>query len=380
MKAKSIKGTDLKTMEAAFRESTADGFSPTLAIVFTSVKQDIDATMHFFGSRDIELFGATTHGEFIDAEVGQGSIAALLLDLDPDYFKVYFQQTFSNGVYRTYTQETARQAATHFGRPAFLIAGSNLATDAEELLHGFEDILGKDVTVYGSMAGDDFTFSEQFVFSSTQKSPHGMVCIALDEDKVRLGGYALCGWKPVGPLKTITKSRGNRVFTIDDEPALDVVAKYAGIEDISPANPRLAKELGTFCSLQLQREDSPPVMRPGLNFNFDDHSFYCSGKVPQGSKVRFSLPPDFDAIDEVIRGCQELQQTTIPEADALIYFNCGGRLVAFGPLISDEIAGIQKVWDAPMAGMFSNAELGRAKGGGLEMHTLSSCCVVLKER
>ena len=365
-------------METAFRESTADGFSPTLAIVFVSVKQDIDAIMQFFGSRGIELFGATTHGEFIDAEVSHESIASLLLDLNPGYFQVYFQ-TMSGGAYRTYTQQTAREATTHFERPAFLIAGSNLATDAEELLHGFEDVMGKDVTVYGSMAGDDFTFSEQFVFSNTQKSSHGMVCIALDEDKIRLGGYALCGWKPVGPLKTITKSQGNQVFTIDDEPALDVVAKYAGIEDISPENTRLAKELVTYCSLQLQREDSPPVMRPGLNFNFDDHSFYCSGKVPQGSKVRFSLPPDFDAIDEVIQGCQELQQTTMPDADALIYFNCGGRLVAFGPLISDEIAGIQEVWKAPLAGMFSSAELGRAKGGKLEMHTLSSCCVVLKE-
>ena len=53
-----------------------------------------------------------------------------------------------------------------FARPCFLIAGSNLDTDAEELLHGFEYVLGKDVNVNGCMAGDDFAFKENFVFSN----------------------------------------------------------------------------------------------------------------------------------------------------------------------------------------------------------------------
>ena len=42
--------------------------------------------------------------------------------------------------------------------------------------------------------------------------------------------------------------------------------------------------------------------------------------------------------------------------------------------------GVRKVWDVPMAGMFSNAELGRATGGNLEMHNLTTCRVVLKEK
>ena len=33
-----------------------------------------------------------------------------------------------------------------------------------------------------------------------------------------------------------------------------------------------------------------------------------------------------------------------------------------------------------MVGMFSNAELGRATGGNLEMHNLTTCVVALKER
>jgi small ligand-binding sensory domain FIST len=112
----------------------------------------------------------------------------------------------------------------------------------------------------------------------------------------------------------------------------------------------------------------------------NDRSFYCSGSVPQGSKVRFSLPPDFDVIEKVISDCEILKANEMPEADALIVFSCAGRKVSLGPMIRDEIAGLKKIWNVPMAGFFSNAELARANGGNLEMHNLTNCCVVIKEK
>ena len=139
-------------------------------------------------------------------------------------------------------------------------------------------------------------------------------------------------------------------------------------------------EMATNFPLQLQRETGDPVMRPGLVVDWNDHSFYCSGTVPQGSKVRFSLPPDFDVMEKVIHNTQEMKATEMPEADALIVFSCAGRIVALGPLMNKEIEGVKNVWNVPMVGMFSNAELGRATGGNLEMHNLTTCCVALKEK
>jgi hypothetical protein len=139
-------------------------------------------------------------------------------------------------------------------------------------------------------------------------------------------------------------------------------------------------EVAAQFPLQLQREKGDPVMRPGLLIDWNDHSFYCSGTVPQGSKIRFSLPPDFDVIEKVINACEDLKATEIPDADAVIIFSCAGRLVALGPLIGEEIEGMRKVWNAPIAGMFSNAELARATGGNLEMHNLTACVVALKEK
>ena len=111
-----------------------------------------------------------------------------------------------------------------------------METDAEQLLFGFEDIIGKQVNVYGGMAGDDYSFREQFVFTNDKESNRGMVVLAMDEDKIMIKGKATCGWKAVGTERTVTKSEGNHVYTVDDIPVLDLTAKYGGIENIKEDN------------------------------------------------------------------------------------------------------------------------------------------------
>lgn len=379
MKAKSIKARSPEELKTVIEESMSDGFKPTLAIVFLWVKMDRMAITDILDQKGIAVFGATASGEFVDEVTEKESVAILLLDMNRDYFHIYFEE-YPEKNNRETARAIALKAKERFSKPAFLITGSHMETDAEQLLFGFEDAIGKDVNVFGGIASDDYTFTEQFVFTNGWQSNRGMVALALDEEKIMIKGKATCGWKAVGTEKTVTKSEGNHVFTIDDMPVVDITAKYGGIENLSPDNKDLLLEIAANLPLQLQREKGDPVMRPGVLIDWNDRSFYTSGSVPQGAKVRFSIPPDFDVMEKVIQGAKELKEQAMPEADALIIFSCAGRIMAFGPMMNMEIEGLKKIWNVPMAGMFSNAELARATGGNLEMHNLTTCCVVLKEK
>ena len=379
MRAKSIKGNSSEEIKTALKESMFDGFKPTLAIVFLSVFQDRNAISEIFDKENIYVFGATSNGEFTEEGITEGAAAILLLDVDPDYFTILFSE-FPEKNYREATRRIAEKALEKFSNPCFLISGSNLETDAEELLHGFEEIIGQQVNVFGGMAGDDKQFTEQFVFTNNQSSNSGVVALVMDEDKLIVKGKSTCGWKPMGTVKTVTKSEGNRVYSIEGVSPLELTKKYSGLENLTQENPTAGLEIGVSFPFQLQREKGDPVMRPGLVINWEDGSFICSGSLPQGSKIKFSLPPDFDVIEKVIAGCKELKEKEMPEADALVLFSCAGRLISMGPMMSEEIDGVRKVWDVPMAGMFSTAELARATNGNLEMHNLTTCCVAMKER
>lgn len=379
MNAKSIKGRSTEEIQGGLQQSMSNGFKPTLAIVFASVSQDIDAICRILDDAGIQIFGSTTNGEFIDENHGKLSTAILLLDIKTDQFFIAFSE-FSEGNYREAAKTIAEKARQKFQQPALLLSFSHLKTDAEQLLFGFEDVIGKDINVYGGGAGDDFAFSDQFAFTNNKATKNGMVVLVLDENKIKIRGKATCGWKAIGTEKTVTRSEGNHVYTVDNVPVLDLTAKYGGLENVNPDNPQLLLEVAANLPLQLQKERGDPVMRPGLVVDWSDRSFYCSGSVPQGSKVRFSLPPDFDVIEKVVKGAEELKATEMPEADAVVVFSCAGRILSLGPLMNQEIEGLKKVWNVPMVGMFSNAELGRATGGNLEMHNLTTCVVALKEK
>ena len=379
MKAKSIKGKSTDEIASALAESMADGFKPTMAIVFISIKQNRIAICDLLQQKDIAIFGATTSGEFIDADIGEGSCVIMLLDIDPTYFKIVFLETGEHT-----TLENAKQLGIEgkntFLNPAYLIATGWLHIDGEKIIEGIMEGFGREVTVFGGMAGDDLLLEAPLVFTNNESSIKGLVAIIIDEDKVEVTGIATCGWKAVGTTKTVTKSSGNIVYTIDDKPALDMVMKYLGVDIDLDSGKDVVTHIGAYYPLQLERENVAPVMRTAMFANKEDRSLICAGNVPQGSQVRFSLPPDFDAIDKVVEECTEIKNEKQPTADAVIMFSCISRHLSFGIMTSQEIDQVKNVWNAPFVGFFSYGEFGRSKTGKHEFHNNTCCVVALKEK
>ena len=156
--------------------------------------------------------------------------------------------------------------------------------------------------------------------------------------------------------------------------------KYMGVSSKIDEWKDVIGNIGSEFPMQLQRENAPPVMRAPLFANKVDRSLVCAGSVPQGSKVRFSLPPDFDVIDQVVDECTGLKVQQ-PAADAMIMFSCKARHLTLGPLVGTEIDRVKEVWGSPLVGFFSYGEIGRANQGGKhEFHNNTCCLLVLKEK
>src|SRR6185437_7175865 len=326
MKAKSIKGKSTEEISTALKQNMNDGFRPTLAIVFMSVKQDREAVSELLEEKGIQIFGATTAGEFIDGEIEEGSIVILLLDINPDYFKIEFLATHKETALED-AIKLGRKGKETFNHPAFIIANSGVALDGEPFVEGIIQGFGKsstvesEVTIFGGKAADDLALEATFVFTNKKSSDCALVALILDEDKIEVKGIATCGWKAVGTTKTVTKSEGSTVYTIDDKPALDMLMNYLGVDIKQDGE----KDIVTFLSswyypLEVERENADPVIRTAMFANREDRSFICSGRVPQGSKIKFSLPPDFDSIDKVVADCKTIKDDAPQQADALIMF------------------------------------------------------------
>ena len=188
------------------------------------------------------------------------------------------------------------------------------------------------------------------------------------------------GWKPVGTIRTVTRSEGRIVYEVDHEPALDIFIKYMGISLDSYGQKEMIYNLDELCPIQILRENGSSVMREPSYLNRQDQSIVYPVAIPEGTKFRFSLPPDFEIIDATAENCTKVRDETLPDADAVIIFSCAGRKLALGPMIGQEIEKVRRVWDAPMAGFFCYGEIGKSEGGNNEYHNNTCCVVALKEK
>lgn len=378
MKAKSIKGKSTEEIKSALSKSLAEGYKPTMAFVFLTDQEEVDTISSVLDAEGIAIFGASTSDKFTDEGIESDGIVILLLDINPDHFKIVLKDFKSASVYESACQ-VGEFSKTNFDHPAFIISAADFRTPGEQLIKGLLDKAGADVTIIGGMAGEPVNFSGT-VFTNHSKSTSGLISLILDEDKIEVKGIAISGWKPVGTEKKITKSEGTWIYTIDNEPAMDVIKKFLG-KDISINQKKEGLvPLDINYPLQVQRESGVPMMRPTILWNTEDQSVMVGGPVTEGSLFRFSLPPDLDVIDTVIESAKEIKENVLPDADAMVIFSCVGRLLSLGPMLPTELDGLAATWNKPMAGFFSMGEFGKLDDSRPEFHGTTVCWVALKEK
>lgn len=375
MKSKTIQATSISDLNNQITAIVSSEITPTLAIIFTSIKnniKDIQTTCNDFG---IEVVGCTTAGEIIDDELLEESIVLLLLDINRDYYKIHivehgdkpYQNAFNAG----------QEINKIYENVGLLVMSGGFGVDAASIVNGIKDGLGKDAPIYGGLAGDDLQMQKTFAFSHTHNTSTGSILLAIDTDKIEMQGLATSGWEAIGMEKTITKSEGHVVYEIDNERAYDVFIRYFGLMDKSDAVEHLLS-LQTNYPLQIIRENDT-ILRSPLVMDEEKGTITLMGGVNQGDKFRFSNSPGFEIIEQTIAEFETLKNKT-PDIDALVLFSCKGRHGAFGPLLEDEIEGLYNYWQKPMVGFLSYGEIGNTSDGTCEFHNETCSLVTLKER
>lgn len=377
MDVTSIKGHFINEIEQELSNVLLNKFTPNLAIIFCSVSQNINELQKIFSKNQIDIIGATTAGEIYNTTVLEKSIVALLIRLDKTSYSINSYTNKEKNL-RALGEKASNDVNKKFNNPTIITFSGGVRANGEELVRGLTSNLSSANNIYGAMAGDDLNLENTYVFTAQEIIDDGIVCLSFDNLKVRAEGVATSGWKSIGTEKSITKSRGNVVFSIDHKPALDVFMDY-----FNKPKERLAhrdmvvNELAQY-PLQVKREENYSVLRAPLLADTDRGALIFSGTVEEGSKIKFSVPPGFETIESTTQEISDMKQN-FPDAEALLVFSCKARHQALGPLVENEVEGIQNLWNAPLIGFFSYGEIGNLEGYKCDLHNETISFVALKE-
>ena len=137
-----------------------------------------------------------------------------------------------------------------------------------------------------------YRFQEPGFLHNDKSTDYGMAALVLNEAKIELHGLAFSGWKPMGVSRTVTKSEGNLIYTIDNRPALEMYLHLLG-QEISSSDDQIDffDKIGVHYPFQIERENREPKMCNPIGYDKEKQALICESDVPQGSRLAIFNTP-----------------------------------------------------------------------------------------
>ena len=253
-----------------------------------------------------------------------------------------------------------------------LLLTDGLSGDQQEIVRGAYAVAGAGVPLVGGCAGDGLKMQQTSQLYDDRVLTDAVVAAALASD-APMGIGVRHGWRRVGEPIVVTKSDGNRVYVLDDRPALDVYLERLE----APAEARHDAAAFTHFALThplgLSRRSGEEV-RFVADAGFDDRSIGCIAEVPQGGLTWIMEGDANSVLTGTDAACAEAM-VTLDGRDPIgvLAFDCIARRGVLGDSgIAAEVARIgEHASGAAIAGFYTYGEIARTRGvGGFHNQTL----------
>jgi len=307
-----------------------------------------------------EIIGCTTSGEILSTEVYDESLVVTAIHFEDTAIETVsvnvanFQRSFDAGIALA---ETLPKNNLKY----VLVISDGQQVNGTELVDGLNQNLPAGTLITGGMAGDGERFEKTYVWHNDSCHAGDILVCGFYGDAIRIGHGTLGGWSAFGPNRLVTKSSGNILYELDNQPALELYKKYLG--EFSEQLPSSA--LRFPLSLQLSGEDEA-VVRTILNINEADQSMIFAGDMPQGATAKL-MKANFDTLIEgantaAIGALKSLRE---PGASLALLISCVGRRLVLNQRVYEELEAVEDVVtaDCPMCGFYSYGEISPLQNG-----------------
>lgn len=347
-----------------------------LLVVFCSESHDLRAVLRQITDRSggVPLIGCSTAGEIVASGPGEGSVVVTAFGGDGFSIETAVAPRASSDL-RAAGAQAASCMAMVKDRPhrVLLLLTDGLSGDQQEILRGVYGVLGAGVPLVGGCAGDDLKMARTFQMHGDQLLTDSVVAAGIGSD-APLGIGVRHGWRRIGEPMLATRSGGNRVYTLDGEPALDVYLERLGSRAPAHANQEELAQVALVHPLGLSRRSGEEQIRFIAGGDFAERSLSCIAEVPQGGLVWIMEGDAESVLEATDAACDD---SLLPLGGrpplGMLAFDCVARRgVLGGQGIRVEIDRIaERAGGAPVAGLYTYGEIARTRGiSGFHNQTL----------
>ena len=222
--------------------------------------------------------------------------------------------------------------------------------NGSELANGLNS---KGYPITGGLAGDGTRFGKTWVIGDDSAKNGRIVALGFYGDVIIKSG-CFSGWEEFGPERIITKSSGNVVYEIDNQPALSLYKKYLGEQ----SSELPASGLKFPLSIQPNKKEQS-VIRTLLAINESENSLTFAGDVPEGYICKLMRTNLDNLIEHAGLAANAASPVSKDLSGLCLVVSCVGRRLVMGQLTEEELEEVQnKVGpNTLLAGFYSYGEL-----------------------
>ncbi len=237
-----------------------------------------------------------------------------------------------------------------------LVLSEGLNVNGSALVCGLAAGLPAGVAITGGLAGDDVRFERTAVCIDGPATTAQIAAIGLYGPQLRIGHGSLGGWDSFGPERQITRARGNVLYELDGESALDLYKRYLG--DDAAGLP--AAGLNFPLAIRAANPDSTPVVRTILAVDEQARSMTFAGDVPTGWRARL-MQATFERLLDGATGAARASRPhpDCDKTDLAILISCVGRKLVLKQRVEEEIEAVREVLgkNTALTGFYSYGEI-----------------------
>ena len=310
---------------------------------------------------DVIRFGCSSAGEIVGLEVHEKAITITAVEFE--LTKIIFEDIRLTD-YKNSTDcgEALCNKFEKEGLRHLMVLSDGVNINGACLVEGIQNKLPNGIAVTGGLAGDGVDFNKTFVYDKSGKPKMNFVTgLGFYGDSLDIGYGSNGGWNSFGVERLVTKSDGNILYEVDNQPALLLYKEFLGekVNELPAA--------GLLFPLSLRQNDKEePVVRTILGVNNVDQSLIFAGSIPEGSYVKLMKAN----VDRLINGAELSAEASIEmidrgESELAILISCVGRKLVLKQLAEEEVEAVAEVLGSQIkiTGFYSYGEIAPFRDG-----------------
>lgn len=285
-----------------------------------------------------EIVGCSTSGEIYQEEVFNNNIVCTAVFFEKSKIEIAKENIYSMEdsfeVGEKLAAKLDKQGLVHI-----MILSEGLNINGTELTNGLNSQLKDRIPVTGGLAGDQDLFSETAIVHNQGGEKNLVVAIGFYGASLQIGYGSMGGWDSFGVDREVTRSKGNILFELDGQPALELYKRYLGDHAANlPASALLFP-----LSFRIKNSETP-LVRTILGVNEADGSMVFAGDIPQGEYVRL-MKANADRLIDGANGAAEMAATSFQQTDTelAVLISCVGRKLVLKQRVEEELEIIREV-------------------------------------